>query len=244
MRRILRLGLVDLKQSLRDPLAAASFVLPFVAALVMRLLVLSLSGILMQNFSFDLLAYLPAFVGMMVLVPAVFTGMIAGFLLLDERDEGTFIALQVTPVSRTAYALYRLFVPVVISLISTLFVPQVFGLARLPQALLLPAALLGAMGSPFWAMLMGTFASNKIEGIAVLKLSGFLMALPAAALFIPTALLPLLWPVPFFWPFWFAVRALSGAAGGDLALIFAGGVAVHAVYLLIMLRRLAKRSYS
>lgn len=240
----MRLGLVDLKQSLRDPLAAAAFVLPFVAALGMRLLVPPLSGILMRNFSFDLLAYLPAFVGMLVLVPAVFTGMIAGFLLLDERDEGTFIALQVTPVSRTAYALYRLFVPVVISLISTLIVPRVFGLATLPLAVLLPAALLGAMGSPFWSMLMATFASNKIEGLAVLKLSSLLMTLSIAALFIPSSLLPVLWPIPFFWPFWLSVRALSGATGGELALLFAGGVAVHAVYLLFMLRRLARRSYS
>ena len=64
---------------------------------------------MMAEYAFDLRPYYDAFMGyfLVSLAPMMF-GIVIGFLLLDECDDNTLMALQVTPLSLNNYLLYRL----------------------------------------------------------------------------------------------------------------------------------------
>lgn len=67
-------------------------------------------------FQLSLSIYYAPFAGYMllILVPML-TGMITGFLVLDQRDDGTLAALLVSPLSLPGYVLYRLGLPMAVS---------------------------------------------------------------------------------------------------------------------------------
>ena len=113
-------------------------------------------------------------------------GSLVGFLILDERDDGTLTALLVTPISLTAYLLYRIGLPVVIAFLVTLAAVPIAGLIRIPFGQLLLAAALAALSGAIVALAVTALAANKVEGFAVLKVLQALQALPLVAWFLPT----------------------------------------------------------
>jgi hypothetical protein len=69
--------------------------------------------------------------------------------------------------------------------------------------------LASALGGPLFMLLMGAFAANKIEGLALSKLAGTAAALPALIYFVPSA-----WHWTLFWSpwYWLYVGMLRGHA--------------------------------
>lgn len=110
------LGPIDLRSIRRDSLTSWMIFLPVLLALVMRWGVPAITTRLMEQYNFDLVQYYPVllayfFVGM---CPMVF-GAVIGFLLLDEKDDRTLTALQVTPLPLNSYILYRVAVPILLT---------------------------------------------------------------------------------------------------------------------------------
>ena len=73
--------------------------------------------------------------------------MVLGFLLLDQRDDQTLTALQVTPLSLNGYLAYRISLPMLISLVTTLLMVPLAGLGQVNIAAHLAAALCAAPGA-------------------------------------------------------------------------------------------------
>jgi fluoroquinolone transport system permease protein len=201
------LGPIDARNVRRDSFLAWIVFLPILLALILRWGVPPLTTRLQEQFGFDLTPYYPVILSyfFVMTLPTVF-GAVIGFLLLDERDDATLIALQVTPMTMNHYLVYRIAVPMTLT---TLLMFVVFPLANLGSLGFLPllfASLTAAPLAPLWAMLLAAFAENKVQGFALMKGSGFvLLVVPLFAYFVTSGwhwafgLLPTFWPMKVYW---------------------------------------------
>lgn len=229
------LSLGDAKNIQRDSLLAWLGFAPILTALIVRIFLPRLTSWLLADYAFDVTPYTDAFMGyFLVLLTPMIVGLIIGFLLLDERDDQTLTALQVTPLPLNGYLLYRLGLPVLLSIFMSGLVFPLAGLAPLPFTGLAALALLAALEAPLYALFLASFAENKVAGLALLKGVSTLLMLPMAAYFVPSnwqllaGLIPTYWPLKLFW----LVR--GGEAYGGYFLV---GLAFHLLLLVAFLRR-------
>ena len=112
---------IDAKNIRRDNLLRWIIVAPVAMALAIRWLISLLLGRLEEILRIDLMEHYDPFSSfMLILLVPYLAGMVIGFLLLDQRDDGTLIALQVTPLSLNGYLIYRLTIPMLVSIVMTL----------------------------------------------------------------------------------------------------------------------------
>ena len=199
------LGPIDGKSVGRDPLLRWLIVYPLAMALLVRWGVPILRTHLIARFQFDLHPYYGLLMSFVPLITPMLAGIVVGFLLLDQRDDQTLTALQVTPLTLSGYFAYRITVPTVVSFVVTLAVLPLAGLLDLGPLASVAAALSSCLLAPIYALFLGAFASNKVQGFALSKALGVLLVPPLVAYFVnpPWQFLfgldPLYWPVKFFW---------------------------------------------
>jgi fluoroquinolone transport system permease protein len=205
MRVLQALGPIDAKNVSRDPLLRWMIFYPLLLAGLIRWGVPLLAARLMAQFQFDLMPYYPLLMSFVLLMTPMLAGIVIGFLLLDQRDDQTLTAIQVTPLTLNGYLVYRLSLPLVLSLIITLIIFPIAGLVEIDFGLLVLAALSAAPLAPFYALVLAAFAENKVQGFALTKALGILLVPPLIAYFVPPpwqwifGLVPLYWPVKLFW---------------------------------------------
>ena len=125
----------------------------------------------------DLHSYL---VPVALLLPAFLIGWVSGFLLLEDRDDGPLMAVEVTPVGKAGFLGYRLAVSAAITALITvlgimLLLPEASGWLKLVLLLTVPADTVLA------AIALLAFARNKVEGLALTKLTNLAAIVPLAA---------------------------------------------------------------
>ena len=230
------LGPVDARSIGRDAMLRWMVLLPFVAAAGMRWLlppiIAFVDGLIpldLASVYADLMGYL-----FLLLVP-YFWGIVVGFLLLDQRDDGTLTALQVTPLSLNSYLFYRLATPMVLSALTTMAAFPVTGLAPIGVPALALLALSAAPHAPLFALALAALAHNKVQGLALMKASGVVLLPPLAAFFLPAAwqwslaLFPTYWPARLYW----SLADADPAAGLYLGL----GLLYQALLVTLLARR-------
>jgi fluoroquinolone transport system permease protein len=108
------------------------------------------------------------------------------------------------------------------------------GIVDLGLGELLLTAVAAAPLAPLFALLLGSFAANKVQGFALSKASGVLLMPPVIAYFapgiwrVPLALAPTYWPARLLW-------ALAAGEPGWPWL--AAGLGYQALLLWLLLRR-------
>ncbi len=229
------LGPVDARSLWRDSLLRWMLVVPVLPALVVRWGIPELAAWLQADYSFDLTEYYPLIMGFFTLFVPMMVGMVIGFLLLDERDDRTLTALRVTPLRVTDYLAYRISLPTLLSIILTVVCFYIAGLVKFPLWALVPIAVMSGLEGPMEALLLASFASNKVVGMAMLKGFGTLFIAPLAMFFIESnwqflaGILPTFWPVKTFW------QLYSGATGWGWMLVL--GFISHGLVLAWLVRR-------
>ncbi|WP_298490441.1 hypothetical protein [uncultured Chloroflexus sp.] len=197
---------IDIRSIRRDSMTSWMIFLPILMALVIRWGVPPITARVMEQYNVDLTQYYPVllayfFIGM---CPMVF-GAVIGFLLLDEKDDRTLTALQVTPLPLSGYVLYRVTVPILLTF-GLMFV--LFPLANLTPfdlRTILLSAIAAAPTAPMMALLFGAIAQNKVQGFALLKLIGIILMVPIVAYFAPAGwellfgIIPTYWPMKVYW---------------------------------------------
>ena len=125
-----------------------------------------------RQFGFHLDAYFPLLMSFLPLVAAGMTGTVVGFLLLDQRDDHTMTALLVTPLSLGDYLRYRVGVLMVVSAVFGAAITPLAGLSETTPLQIGVAAVTAAPLAPIYALFLGTFAANKVQGFALAKVVG------------------------------------------------------------------------
>lgn len=199
------LGPIDARNVGRDEMLRWMVFLPLLLALLMRIGWPPLVRQLQASYQFDLSPYTTLLMSFLTIgIPAVF-GMVIGFLLLDERDEGSLIGLQVTPLSLNNYLVYRLGIPIALTLVLVLVGLPLAGITTFSLGQLVLLGLVSAPMAPLLAVFLAAFASNKVQGFALSKGVGILFVAPLAAYFLggtwqwALGLLPTFWAPKLYW---------------------------------------------
>ena len=227
------LGPIDARNIFRDSSLKWMFFLPVLLALVLRWGIPPLSAWLLRAYAFDLVEYYPVLLAYFFIVTCPMTyGMVIGFLLIDEKDDRTLTALQVTPLSLRAYLAYRIAVPTALSILLMFVIFPLADLKYLSPGDVFWAAVAAAPLAPLFALFLASIAQNKVQGFALMKLSGMVLLLPVFAYFVGSnweyvfGLIPTYWPMKVYWMLdarapaagWFVLAAVL-IQGGWTALL-------------------------
>lgn len=208
MRAWAAFGRNDLRGTYRDPLLIMLVVAPVIWTVGTVVLVPPLTDTLARRYDFDLAPYYPLVItALLLLTSIIIAGGLAAFLVLDEIDAGTLTALRVTPVSLTAFLAYR---AATVVAVTTVYVVATMSLSRLlaPPLIpvLIPIGMVAGLSAVVTLLLIVSVAGNKIQGIAMVRLLGILIAgLPCLPWFIDSAwnlafgVLPPYWAAKAFW---------------------------------------------
>jgi fluoroquinolone transport system permease protein len=204
--------------------------------LLFRFAVPPVADALDRQFGFDLVPYYPLLMSLLPLVMAGMTGTVAGFLLLDQRDDQTMTALLVTPLSLGDYLRYRLGGLMMLSAVFGALMVPLAGLTETTPLQVVVTAVAAAPLAPIYALFLGTFAANKVQGFALAKAVGVVFVPCTVSYFVTGpwqsafGLVPHYWPLKVFWLF------DEGALGPALAHALIG-VAWQAVLLMLLVQR-------
>ena len=213
---IFRLAINDLKNILRDKFLVY-------AAIIMPLMVIVISRIILHWIAPSLKDTIPIagnypmiFMLFVTMIPLVY-GFIAAFLILDERDEHLLTVLRVMPISRNSYLIYRMLFLSIFAFIVTLLFPPLSGLLENTQfsyIQYIPIALLFTLITPFSALMVSSFATNKVQAFAIFKISGTVFLVPLFIFLITDNLKYIFAPIPNFWAF-IALKELITSGTND-----------------------------
>ena len=157
--------------------------------------------------------------------------------LLEDRDEGTLLALAVTPVGQGGVLSFRLVAAGCLSaLLAAATLPFVLPGLGLLQGLA-TLVLVGLSGVLATAVLPA-LARNKVEGLALTKVSNLVILVPLAAL------LPAPFRYLFGWlpSYWLGELLFVGAGPVVTSLAVAAGVALHLGAIALLVRRFLRRA--
>jgi fluoroquinolone transport system permease protein len=233
------LGPVDLRSIWRDPLLAWMIAYPLVLALLARWLVPLIGDRVLAEYGLDIEPYYPLIAGGLLVLAPMLTGMVVGFLMLDQKDDGTLAALAVTPLTRRGYLVYRLVTPTVVSVPVAAATVWLTGLNDIAAGWRLVTGIAAAPLALLMAVFLATFAENKVQGFALVKALGAVGIVPVLAWWVPMpgqllfGLVPSYWPMKLYWVV---------AAGEPTALAYlAVGLAWQLACLAWLLRRFQAR---
>ncbi len=199
---ILKLAVNDLKNVIRDRMFVfLFFAYPVMLILVSRIIVHLIAPRIGNMFplaaNFSVL-----FMFFTIAIPMIFSFIVA-FLILDERDEHLLTVLRVMPISRNSYLIYRMFFMSLFAFIVLLIFPLLSGLVdgtQFSYLAYIPVAILFALFTPFLALLVASFATNKVQAFAIFKIGGTVFMLPIFAFFLNLGNLKYIFsPIPNFW---------------------------------------------
>ena len=168
-----------------DAMLAVMLVAPLLMGLVFRFGMPTLESFLCNKFGtaqiltpyYLLMDLLLAF---MTPLMFLFAGMM---VMLGDIDSGIAKAMAVTPLGKSGYLASRLGIPFVLSYFYGVAVLATFNLTGLSFFVNLLCTLAGSLNSIAVALMVTSTARNKVEGMALAKLSGLLLlGLPAAFL--------------------------------------------------------------
>lgn len=200
------LGPMDALSVRRDAMLRWMIFLPLLITAAVRTVLPSLIMHLDGWLPLDLQSlYRPLMGALFFLLVPFLWGMLSGFLLLDQRDDRTLSALQITPLPLRHYLLYRLGLPTALSAATVFILFPLADLGSLHMGARFVLALGAAPLAPLVALLLAALAQNKVQGMALTKGSGLLIVPALAAYFLPlpwrwlASIAPTFWPAEAFW---------------------------------------------
>ncbi len=234
--RFNKLLVSDSKNVSRDPVLMFAILLSVVPAIAFVLARQSIDDAALPAFGLvDFSAYLaPIVLGL----PAALIGWVTGFLILEDRDDGPLLALDITPLGKAGFTLHRATVTFAITFLITLVsAPQI--LPGVGIVTFLALAVFVGLQAVILAFAIPALARNKVEGLAVTKILNTAVIIPLLAL-LPSPLRYLAGFVPNFWLG--ELLNLSSQLYLTRLLIIVVGLAVHLVVLWLFYRLLERRT--
>jgi len=240
---VLKLAVNDFRNIIRDRMFVfLFFAYPVMLILISRIIVHIISPRIGDSFALAA-NFSVIFLFFTLLIPLIFS-FLAAFLILDERDEHLLTVLRVMPISRNSYLIYRMFFISLFSLIVLLLFPPLSGLIDTTQFTYfsyIPVAVLFAFFTPFLALLVASFATNKVQAFAIFKIGGTVFMLPIFAFLLNLGDLKYIFsPIPNFW----SIMALNTVlVDGTLDIVYVSIGFVYHVILIAILFTIFNKKY-
>ena len=218
----------ELKKWSRDTLTAFMTIYPIIFGVVGRYVLPWADE--NSGFSLDLFGDF-ALAALVLLTPMIY-GAVMGFSILDDRDDGVMTAIRVTPMTISKFLSVRIAMVMAFTFGATLFVILFSGFSPLSLSKTLLIAGVNTLVAPIAGFLINAFATNKIEGFAIMKGTGMVVAFPVISLIFTDWREFIFAFVPGFWP----AKAISAVYRGEgmLNLSFGGYLIIGLVYAAVL----------
>ncbi|QGH35009.1 ABC transporter permease [Gracilibacillus salitolerans] len=237
MKKMLLLSIGDMKNIQREPLLLFSLFGIFLLIAVIRFALPELHNTLLSYTSFPLQPHFRIIVSLALLMAPFMIGILYGFIILDERDEGVLLFYAVTPVTKTGYLFARILAPIIVTFLMSFAVVLLQGIVMWDFFTFLPIAVLFALQSPIVTMLLASLASNKVEGLALTKVVNLMLLAPLLHYLINHPLINITMLFPVYWPVKVFLESDSGSYWWNL---FAGFL-ITLIWLVFLERLFRKR---
>jgi len=190
-----------IRQISRDSMLYAVCIAPLLAALFFRFGIPQIEALVCGYFNTSsILAgyYLLFDLFTAILTPFLFC-FASSMVILTESDENISGYLAVTPVGKKGYLFSRFGFPAVISFFASMVLLSLLSLTSWTFSLMLVICFLASISSIAVSLLVVTFSHNRVEGMAVSKLSGIMMFGLLVPFFIFSEIQYLFSVLPSFW---------------------------------------------
>lgn len=167
-----------------------------------------------------------------MLSPTMFC-FVSAMVSLEEADEKTAVYLFVTPLGKNGYLAARFCIPSVTAFLVTIVLLPVFKLTSLSAIDIILLAAGGTLQGIIASLLILTISSNRLEGMAVSKLSGLMIFGAAISFFIKADLQYVLFLLPSFW--------MGKAACENMMLYMLPVSALSIIWIWLLLKRYLRR---
>lgn len=189
---------------------------------------------------FDLLPHTPAVFGALLLHIPLMVGAAVALRVVEDIDDRILLLLRVSPLSPTAYFGFWSGTAALLTLVGLLVSVPLSGLAPTWSFGLVTAVALATLVAPLVVLTTAALASNKVEGLVVLK------GVAAVSILVPSLVwtLPALWYAPLLvlpptWAFLALTRSPTEAVSATSILF--GGLMTTAIVAFLLLRRIRSR---
>lgn len=211
-------------QIYQDAMLVLLMIAPVLCGLVFRFGIPLLESLIEERFGLNklLTPYYALFDLLLGSLTPLLFGFASAYLILGEMDEGISRYCFVTPLGKNGYLFSRLGIPTLFSFVVSFLIISIFSLTELSFPIRTGIAMASALLGIFEALLVVSLAGNRVEGMALSKLSGiFFLGLPAP-FFLEGNIQYLLCFLPSFWAARFVVTNsyVSLAAGIFLSIIW------------------------
>lgn len=193
---IFRLLINDLKQISRDKTLAYFSLIPLLLFLLIKL---GLPNII--NHIPQIKDYVIYYIIFSAIQGAIMFGFVNSFIILDEKDEKIIQAIKVLPISSNFYWIYRSLFGFIISYLAAFAILYFNGVIAFSFTISILYCILYALVTPLLTLCIGTFAKNKIEGMAWFKGLDLLLLLPILTFFLPKISHYFFYWHPLFWTY-------------------------------------------
>ena len=190
MKRILSSTIQVFRQIKSDPMMFAACFTPFIMGALIKFGIPFLERIT----DFSLQAYYPIFDLLLSIMAPVLLCFAFAMITLEEIDDKVSRYFSVTPLGKSGYLFTRLGVPAVISAVIAFIVLLFFSLEKLPVGMTVGLAFLGSIQA-----IIVTLSTNKLEGMAVTKLSALTLLGIPVPFFIKGMVQYIVGFLPSFW---------------------------------------------
>ncbi len=235
MRPLLRSFGMFLRQISGDSMLYAVCIAPLLAAFLFRFGVPKAEALLCAYLGVPAVLtgyYLLFDLFLAVLTPFLFC-FASSMVILTEWDENMSGYLAVTPVGRKGYLISRFVFPAIISFFASVLLLNLFSLTAWNLTLMILICFLAGVFSISISLLVVSLSHNRVEGMAVCKLSGIMMLGLAVPFFIDSDIQYLFSILPSFW---MARFCLDGSLLLSLPALF-----TSLLWILLLYRRFEKK---
>lgn len=230
-RRLSALFRADVYNIIRDPIMAMILVLVMALPTAIWVWRVELDTYALAAFDIaNISVYVSSFV---LLLTAVLMGWLTGMLLLEDRDDGPLLALEITPIGKNGFLLYRAGITALFAFLATLVIGQL--LLDQPFGLQLFLAVLIALEAVMITFALLAMASNKVEGLALSKVLNIAALIPLMAL-IPSDLRYFAALIPSYW-----IGELLYGDSLPVIVVYILAAIVHVAVLIILFRSIQKQ---
>lgn len=236
MKMILTLMYSDLRQIFRDKTLIMFLLTPFFLILFIRFFVPYLT--LRFPFVADYHASIMMFGGVQT---AIMFGFITSFIMLDEKDENVLQVIRVLPISTFYFIVYRLAFATVFSTLAAFLMIHFGGIAYPGFINSLLLSLHYGLAAPFIILIIATFASNKIEGMAFFKGVDLILLLPMLFFYFSGVFRFIFVVIPIFWTYALYSESM---VSGKVWLYFLVGIGMYLGAIFLLFSQFQKRVFN
>jgi len=221
----------------RDMMLFMAGIAPFVAGTTIHFGVPILEKILVHMTGFP--SVLSPYYGLFDIIfafiaPTMFCFVVA-MIMLEEHDDSIDRYLYVTGLGRNGYFVSHIILPALASFIITVILLPVFQLTTLSLWAVLSLSATGTLQGIIIALLIVTLSKNKLEGMAVAKISSTIILGTVSPYFFQSSFIYFLSFLPSFW---------IGKAMHDQNLVYMLSAILIAGSWILILRKLFNRKFS